>query len=111
MFAKRTEIANAIENYLIQGPEWGGYLMQNHVAGQRSIQLFQRPGTPTPPIGRTLVLISDEGDPAEKSQYVRITRVEVETRTFTYSSSGGFVDYQADVVVCDLTDALRHPFA
>lgn len=111
MFAKRTEIANAIENYLIQGPEWGGYLLENHVAGQRSIQLFQRPGTPTPPIGRTLVLISDEGDPAEKSQYVRITRVEVETRTFTYSSSGGFVDYQADVVVCDLTDALRHPFA
>ena len=75
MFARRTEIANAIENYLIQGPEWGGYLLENHVAGQRSIQLFQRPGTPTPPIGRTLVLISDEGEPAEKSQYVRITRV------------------------------------
>ena len=56
------------------------------------------------------MLISDEGDPAEKSQYVRITRVEVETRTFTYSSSGGFVDYQADVVVCDLTDALRTAF-
>lgn len=112
MFAKRTEIANAIENYLIQGPEWGGYLLENHVAGQRSIQLFQRPGTPTPPIGRTLVLISDEGKPAEKSQYVRITRVEVERRTFTYTSSGGgYTDYPADVVVCDLTDALRYPFA
>lgn len=112
MFAKRTEIANAIENYLIQGPEWGGYLLENHVAGQRSIQLFQRPGTPTPPIGRTLVLISDEGEPAEKSQYVRITRVEVERRTFTYTSSGGgYTDYPADVVVCDLTDALRYPFA
>ncbi len=112
MFAKRTEIANAIENYLIQGPEWGGYLLENHVAGQRSIQLFQRPGTPTPPIGRTLVLISDEGEPAEKSQFVRITRVEVEQRTFTYTSSGGgYTDYPADVVVCDLTDALRYPFA
>lgn len=113
MFAKRTEIANAIENYLIQGPEWGGYLLENHVAGQRSIQLFQRPGTPTPPIGRTLVLISDEGEPAEKSQYVRITRVEVEQRTFTYTNSGGsgYTDYPADVVVCDLTDALRYPFA
>ncbi len=113
MFAKRTEIANAIENYLIQGPEWGGYLLENHVAGQRSIQLFQRPGTPTPPIGRTLVLISDEGEPAEKSQFVRITRVEVERRTFTYTNSGGsgYTDYPADVVVCDLTDALRYPFA
>lgn len=111
MFARRTEIANAIENYLIQGPEWGGYLLENHVAGQRSIQLFQRPGTPTPPIGRTLVLIADEGKPAEKSQFVRITRVEVEQRTFTYSTGGSFVDYPADVVVCDLTDALRYPFA
>ena len=111
MFAQRTEIANAIENYLIQGPEWGGYLLENHVAGQRSIQLFQRPGTPTPPIGRTLVLISSEGLPAEVRQFVRVTRVEVEQRTFTYSTSGSFVDYKADVVVCDLTDALRSNFA
>jgi len=110
LFAKRTEIANAIENYLIQGPEWGGYLLENHVAGQRSIQLFQRPGSPTPPIGRTLVLISDEGKPAEKSQFVRITRVEVERRTFTYNVGSGYQDYPADVVVCDLTDALRNNF-
>lgn len=111
MFAKRTEIANAIENYLIQGPEWSGYLLENHVAGMRNIQLFQRPGTPTPPIGRTLVLVFDEGKPGEVRQFVRVTRVEVERRTFTYSTSGGFVDYPADVVVCDLLDALRSNFA
>lgn len=111
MFAKRTEIANTIENYLIQGPEWGGYLLENHVAGQRSIQLLQRPGTPTPPIGRTLVLIDKEGQAGEVKQFVRITRVEVQSRTFTYSNGGSFVDYPADVVVCDLTDALRSNFA
>ncbi len=110
VFSKRTEIANAIENYLIQGPEWNGYLLENHVAGQRSIQLFQRPGTASPPIGRTLVLIADEGLPGEVRQYVRITRVEVDQRVFTYSAGGGFVDYVADVVVCDLTDALRTNF-
>ena len=38
------EIANAIENYLIQGPEWGGYLLENHFATMRSIQLLQRAG-------------------------------------------------------------------
>lgn len=110
MFARRTEIANAIENYLIQGPEWGGYLLENHVAGQRSIQLFQRPGTPTPPIGRTLVLVSDDGKPAEVRQYVRVTRVDVVRRTFTYLLNNSYQDYQADVVVCDLTDALRSAF-
>lgn len=111
MFAQRTDIANAIENYLIKGPEWSAYLLENHVAGQRSIQLFQRPGTPTPPIGRTLVLIASEGLPGEVRQYVRVTRVTVEQRTFTYSVNGGYVDYLADVVACDLTDALRSDFA
>ncbi|MGP1680742.1 MAG: hypothetical protein ACTS8S_00240, partial [Giesbergeria sp.] len=111
MFAKRTDIANTIENYLIQGPEWGGYLFENHVAGQRSVQLFQRPGTPTPPIGRTLVLVSNEGQPGEVRQYVRVTRVVVERRIFTYAVNGGYVDYPADVVACDLTDALRTNFA
>lgn len=110
VFAKRTEIANAIENYLIQGPEWGGYLLENHVAGQRSIQLFQRPGTPTPPIGRTLALVASEGLPGELRQYVRVTRVEVEQRQFTYVQNGSYIDYLADVVKCDLTDALRSNF-
>ena len=110
MFAERTDMANALENYLIQGPEWGGYLLENHVAGQRSIQLFQRPGTPTPPIGRTLALIKNEGLPSEAVQFVRVTRVEVEPRVFTHSLGGAFVDYPADVVVCDLTDALRTDF-
>lgn len=109
-FARRTDIANAIENYLIQGPEWGGYLLENHVAGQRSIQLLQRPGAPTPPIGRTLVLVYLEGQSGEVRQYVRVTHVEVDDRTFTYLQSGNFVDYTASVVTCDLSDALRTAF-
>ena len=110
MFHQRTDIANAIENYLIQGPEWSGYLLENHVAGQRDIQIFQRVGLPAPAIGRTLVLIYDEGLPTERRQYVRVTRTETETRWFTYSSGGGFVDYQADVVKCSISDALRTSF-
>lgn len=109
-FDRRTDIATAIENYLIQGPEWNGYLFENHVQGQRSIQLFQRPGTPTPPIGRTLVLIKDEGLVTEYKQYVRVTAVESETRTFTYSSGDGYVDYTGAVVTCDISDELREAF-
>lgn len=109
-FDRRTDIATAIENYLIQGPEWSGYLFENHVQGQRSIQLFQRPGTPTPPIGRTLVLIKDEGLGTEYKQYVRVTSVETEDRTFTYTTGGGYVDYPGTVVTCDISDALREAF-
>ena len=109
-FALRTDIANSIENYLIQSSEWNGYLFENHVAGQRSIQLFQRPGTPTPTINRTMVLIKDEGLPTEVKQYVRITAVESETRVFSYSLNGAPVEFQGQVVTCDLSDALREGF-
>lgn len=110
LFARRTEIAAAIANYLIQGSEWSGYLLENHVQGQRNIQLFHRPGTATPNIGRTLVLIHNEGLPGQLIQYVRVTKATTETRTFTYSVSGSYVDYQASVTQLDLSDALRYNF-
>ncbi len=110
LFARRTEIAAAIANYLIQGSEWSGHLLENHVVGQRSIQLFHRPGTPTPPIGRTLVLIHNENLPGQIIQYVRVTKVTTETRTFTYNTGGSYVDYQASVSQLDLSDALRYNF-
>lgn len=108
-FARRTEIAQAVENYLISGPVWAGYLLENHVAGQRSIQLFQRPGSPAPAIGRTLVLVQNEGLPSQVMQYVRVTRVATEQRTFFDAASGQ--DYRADVLTCDISDPLRTAFA
>lgn len=85
-FARRTDIAAAIAAYLIPGTEWGGFLLENHVQGQASIKIFHRPGTPGPAIGRTLVLVLNEGLPTQVQQYVRVLRVETETQTFTYSS-------------------------
>ena len=110
LFARRTEIAAAIANYLIQGSEWSGYLLENHVQGQRNIQVFHRPGTATPNIGRTLVLIHNEGLPGQLLQYVRVTKVATETRTFTYAGGGTFTDYLASVTQIDLSDALRYNF-
>lgn len=109
-FARRTAIANAIESYLIQSSEWPGYLLENHVVGQNSIQIFQRPGMATPAIGRTLVLVYNEDQPTERRQYIRVNRVEVQSRTFSYAVNGGFVDYVADVVICELSDDLRYAF-
>lgn len=110
LFERRAAIAAAIANYLIQGPEWSGYLLENHVAGQRSLQILHRPGTPAPTIGRTLVLIYNEGKPDQLLQYVRITRVNTEERTFSYMSGGSYVDYRASVTQADLSDALRYNF-
>jgi hypothetical protein len=42
-----------IEAYLNKGPEWAGYLFENHIAGQRVIQLFQRTTDTIPNVGQT----------------------------------------------------------
>jgi len=110
LFARRTEIAAAIANYLIKASEWSGYLLENHVQGQRNIQLFHRPGTATPPIGRTLVLIYNEGLAGERVQYVRVTKATTETRVFTYNSNGTYVDFLGSVTQLDLSDSLRFDF-
>lgn len=110
LFARRTEIAQAIANYLIKGPEWSGYLLEDHVAGQRAVQILHRPGTPAPNIGRTLVLLYNEGKAGELIQYVRVTRTTTEDRTFTYNTGGSYVDFQASVTQVDLSDVLRYNF-
>ncbi len=110
LFARRSEIAQAVANYLIKGPEWNGYLLEDHVAGQRALQIMHLPGTPAPAIGRTLVLLYNEGKAGELIQYVRITRTTTEDRTFTYFTGSEYKDFQASVTQADLSDVLRYNF-
>lgn len=107
-FDTREQAQVRIEAYLNKGPEWAGYLFENHIAGQRVIQLFQRPTDAVPNVGQTLVLIENEGQPTQKEQYVRATAVSAVERTFTYD---GDKDYKAAVVTVDISDALRQDFS
>ena len=110
VFARRTAVANAIESYLVRGPMLGAYLLENHVINMRRIELLQRPGSSLPPVGRTLVLVLNEGTATEVVQFVRTTRVESEVRTFTESTGQSAIDFQAEVVRCDISDKLRYNF-
>lgn len=109
-FDTRAEAQSRIESYLNKGPEWPGYLYENHIQGQRAVQLFQRPTDPLPVVGQTLVLIENEGKSTQKEQYVRVTSVSSVIRTFTYNQGGTPVDYQAAIVTCEISDALRFDF-
>ena len=106
-FDKRDAARTRIEAYLSRGGQWGGFLFENHIAGQRAIQLFQRPGAQLPSVGQTLVLVQSEGLQSQLEQYVRITRVSSVLRTYTYDADK---DYQAAIVTCDISDALRYAF-
>lgn len=107
-FDRRDAAKGRIESYLTQGPEWGGYLFENHIQGQRAIQIFQRPATTIPAIGHTLVLIYNEGLQSEVKQYIRITRTVSEIRTFYDEVTQK--DYEAQVVTAEISDALRTDF-
>ena len=106
-FDTREQAQTRIEAYLNKGPEWAGYLFENHIAGQRVIQLFQRTTDAIPNVGQTLVLIENEGLSTQKEQYIRATAVSSVERTFTYNSDQ---DYKAAVVTVDISDALRYDF-
>ncbi|MBV5297851.1 MAG: hypothetical protein JZU64_06830, partial [Rhodoferax sp.] len=106
VFDRRTQAASVVESYLIKSTQWNGFLLENHVTGQRVIQIFQRPSTPDPTIGRALVLVLNEGLSTEVAQYVRVIRVESVIRTYTDEQG----DYQAKVCSCEISDALRSAF-
>jgi hypothetical protein len=104
-FDRRTEAASRVESYLNKGPQWPGILYENHISGQRSIQLLQEVKTELPTVGHTLVLVQNEGLTNEFLQYVRTTAVSSALRT-GYDDQG--VPFEKAVVTLSISDALRY---
>ncbi|MGQ2992776.1 hypothetical protein [Variovorax sp.] len=104
-FDRRADIQRRLEAYTTPGEEFSGYLLSNHVQGQKSIQIFQRPGA-TPPATNSTLQISGGG----KTEAVRIANVSVEQRVYSYASGGSFVDYAAQVCVCEILDGLKNDY-
>lgn len=110
-FERRAEAVSRVESYLTTGPEFAGYLLENHLQDQRSVQLFTRENADLPLIGQTLVLLYKEGTPEQRQQYVRVISVAATVREFTTTdSSGNPVEFKAKVVTCEISDALRSNF-
>ena len=109
-FATRAEIARRIESGMAAGSEWSGYLLENHYATMRSIQVLQRPGMQPPTLGKTYVLVYQEGQSGERRQRVRIKSATTEVRIFTQVINGALTDFEAQVATCELFDALLYDF-
>ena len=107
VYDTRAQAQARLEAYLNKGAEWAGYLYEDHIQGQRVIQIFQRPGTELPAVGKTLVLVGNEGLANEQMQYVRAIRVTSKELTFTYDLDK---DYKALIVSVEISDALRYGF-
>lgn len=105
-FDRRTQASNRVEAYLFKGPSWPGVLNGNHISGMQQISVIQRIGTRLPPIGKTLTLVSDEGQSSEVEQYVRVTDVETTEQTFTDADG----DFDRWIVSMSLSDPLQFDF-
>ena len=109
-FATRADIAKRIEAGMSPGPEWAGYLLENHYQTMRSVTLLQRPGMSPPAIGRTYLLIFNEGLAGERRQRVRIKSTDTQLRLFIEIVNGQLIDFQAQVTTCELFDGLLYDF-
>lgn len=106
-FDTRSAASSRVESYLNKGGNWGGYLLDNHIAGQRSIQMQQEVGSELPAIGQTLVLVQNEGLPTEASQYIRTTAVSHITVNYVDDQGKPSPKWH---VTCNLSDSLRSDY-
>ena len=106
-FATRSELAKSIEGYYVRSVEWNGYLLEDHVQGGKSIELFHRVGTTPPSPNDTFFLTLDEGKPTERTEAVRVTRVTTTTIKGTVQTGNGYEDYEGLKSRCELADGLK----
>lgn len=109
-FATRADIVRRIEAGMSPGSEWSGYLLENHFVTMKSVSLLQRPGMKPPTIGRTYVLVYNEGLAGERRQRVKIKSTATETRLFTEIVGNALIDFEAQVTMCELFDGLLYDF-
>ena len=85
-FDQRSAARDRIESYVVAGPISRMRVYGQQLIGQRAILLYQRPEDPLPDVGEVYVLSVESGAGAGTQQYVRITAVNHELRTFTDNS-------------------------
>jgi len=109
-FAKRADIVRRIESGMSAGVEFNGYLLEDHFTTSRSIAILQRPEAAPPAVGKTYILVWNEGQPDEKRQRIRIKNVDSELRHFYVLHGANFVEILAQVNTCELFDGLLYDF-
>lgn len=105
-FDTRTQARNRIESYVVAGPLSRMRLYGNQLIGQKAISTYQRVEEPLPDVGDVLVLSVEASGHTPAEQYVRITDVEHEVRTFTDDRG----DYDRRVMLIKIASTLSQTF-
>lgn len=102
----RGEIIKSIEAYSVATIESRMTLLSTQSKNSRIVQAYQSVGEPLPLVGDRYCLRQDKKGYEQAEQYVQITSVSSETRTFT-DDKGNF---EKIVVKMEITQPLTHAF-
>ena len=105
-YDERDALKNTLENTIVRGSRWNGWLWGSHFTGQRAITLWQRQETELPSTGQRLVLVKRSNSAETYVQFLWITRVTDNLRN-QYDEKGVYVVRE---VVCELSEALEADF-
>lgn len=105
---QRSEILKRIEAYNVGTIESRMTLLSTQSQNSRLIQAYQRVGEPLPLVGDVYCLRQDKSGYPKIEQYVQVTRVTSEDRTFTNQSNNK--DFVRTVVKMEISSKLEADF-
>ncbi len=85
---------------------WG----TGRLLAERTMRPASDPGMSPPSIGKTYVLVYNEGLSTERRQRVRIKTADTQVRTYTEIVNNVLIDFQAQVSTCELFDGLLYDY-
>lgn len=103
---ERRDARDRVESYVVIGPMSRYRLLGDQLEGQRSLTVFTADDAPTPEVGDVLALSTERGSDAGRIQYVRITAVASETRTFVDQHG----EFDRQVITLDIGNPLTARF-
>lgn len=102
----RTAARDRIESYVVAGPESRMVLYGRQLVGQQAVLVYQRVEEPLPEVGEVYCLSKEIGSVTNYQQFVRVTDITHEVRTFTDGSG----DFQRRLITLEIGAPLRYEF-
>lgn len=106
--ATRDVARERVESYVTTGPISRMRLLGDQLAGQRSIQTWQKPEAPLPEIGDVHALSTEEGEGEGELQFVRVNEIDHEVREFEFLEGGKIMTFERRVITMGLSTTLRN---
>ena len=106
----RNEILPRIEAFNVASIESRMTLLSTQTQRSKLVQAYQRVGEPLPLVGDVYCLRQDKAGYPKLEQYVSVSRVTSEDRTFTTQTSGGTKEFTLTVVKIEISQPLKEDF-